>query len=540
MLKELNPIRITNMIRQKYSTSVPLFLLPYSNSIKLEMKPYIQPFERELAMRELRSLLNPQDRIVEEHGYCLVDTDISEDVLRQRLTFWQRVGRICLEPTVQKLYEFTQYGFSDAKEKQALHASRRLRYGPHNLHEYRGKFFPQLVRSLINISGIPDAALLLDPMCGSGTATCEALSSGRSAIGADLNPLSVLISKVKSAVVLEKPSFFFNTIDSHLKAFCFKKTSLLHIWSQEDIDYLIRWFDSKALDDLASILSVIQTVQNPLYRDYFKICLSNIIRSVSWQKDTDLRVRKEIKPYIASTAISRFKEESYVQLDRIYSYLCILKIQTSDSMFSIRQGNAIDITDVFPEYKGKVDILVTSPPYAMALPYLDTDRLSLVVLGLLPRKQHKEAEAMMVGTREISDRQRRDTWECYLARKSVLPGCVCKLIDFIAKHNHCDNVGFRRKNLPALLGKYYLDMLDAMRSARSMMLNEASGYYIVGNNSTTIDNQKLEIPTDEFLFEIGAVAGWKQIEMIPMELLTSRDIFKNNRGSVETILCFRS
>ncbi|RMD68589.1 MAG: hypothetical protein D6822_06695, partial [Cyanobacteria bacterium J149] len=29
---------------------------------------------------------------------------------------------------------------------------RCLRYGTHGIHEYRGKFFPQLVRSLINIS----------------------------------------------------------------------------------------------------------------------------------------------------------------------------------------------------------------------------------------------------------------------------------------------------------------------------------------------------------------------------------------------------
>ena len=52
--------------------------------------------------------------------------------------------------------------------------------------------------------------------------------------------------------------------------------------------------------------------------------------------------------------------------------------------------------------------------------------------------------------------------------------------------------------------------------------------------------QKIEIPTDEFLFEIGSVVGWHPDEMIPMELLVSRDIFRDNRGSAETILCFRA
>jgi len=121
-----------------------------------------------------------------------------------------------------------------------------------------------------------------------------------------------------------------------------------------------------------------------------------------------------------------------------------------------------------------------------------------------------------------------------------LPSIVTRLIEKIAKHNHGDNVGFRRRNLPALLGKYYLNMLDAMRSAHSMMAVVAHGYYVVGNNSTTVDGQKIEIPTDKFLFEIGSIVGWHQNEMIPMELIASRDIFRGNRGSAEAILCFRA
>jgi len=77
-----------------------------------------------------------------------------------------------------------------------------------------------------------------------------------------------------------------------------------------------------------------------------------------------------------------------------------------------------------------------------------------------------------------------------------------------------------------------------MQSAHALMAPKAHGYYIVGNNSTVLDGQKIEIPTDHFLFELGSVAGWKPDQMVPMELLVSRDIFKENRGSSEAILCF--
>jgi site-specific DNA-methyltransferase (cytosine-N4-specific) len=143
----------------------------------------------------------------------------------------------------------------------------------------------------------------------------------------------------------------------------------------------------------------------------------------------------------------------------------------------------------------------------------------------------------MIGTREISERDRREAWEVYLRRKNELPSSVASLIDDIAKHNHGDGVGFRRRNLPALLGKYFLDMLKAMRSAHTLMKPGSHGYYVVGNNSTVVAGEKIEIPTNTLLFEIGAAAGWTCHESIPMELLVSRDIFKENRGSAETILC---
>ena len=531
-------MQIAEVIRQKFSVPPPLFLTADSESIKLELKPYLQPFERELALRELRALLDAGDHIVEKHGYHLVRTDKPEEFFRQRLTYWQRVGRAFLEPTIQKSLEFTQNGLSSTLERRGLHNARRLRYGPHDLHEYRGKFFPQLVRSLINISGIPDDALCLDPMCGSGTTPCEVLASGRSAIGADLNPLSVLIASVKSYVVLENATIFSDMVSGYLKKFRFKDIRPETIWSNEDLTYLKLWFDPEAIRDLSAVLADIKRVSEPIYRDFFRVCLSNIILSVSWQKDTDLRVRKEVKPYDPGTAITRFSKESYDQLDRIYPYLCVLPQPAVHPSLTIRHGNAVNVAEIFPEHRGRVDLLVTSPPYATALPYLDTDRLSLIVLGLLPRKQHKHTEMMMVGTREVTERQRREAWERYLDRKKELPNRVSSLINQIAEYNHGDGVGFRRRNLPALLGKYFLDMLDAMRSAHSLMAAGSHGYYVIGNNSTVVDGQKVEIPTNEFLFEIGSAAGWHPDETIPMELLVSRDIFKENRGSAETILCF--
>jgi site-specific DNA-methyltransferase (cytosine-N4-specific) len=532
-------MHIAERLGRQFTTPVPLFLMPETDAIKLEIKPYLQPFEQQLAIRELAALIGPKGRIEEKYGYHLAYTKRSEELLRERLTYWQRLGRTELVPTVQKTLEFTQSGLESVMEGDALHNARRLRYGPHDLHEYRGKFFPQLVRSLINISGVADDGIICDPMCGSGTTACEAIAASRSAIAADLNPLSALITRVKAGVVLQSAEMFRRSVNRHLDGLELPSSPRPEAIWQADVEYLRRWFSAEALKDLAAAISAIRAIRKPFYREFFSVCISNIVRSVSWQKDVDLRVRKEVKPYEAGEALRLFKQEVQDQLDRIYPYLVVLP-RSAEPNLEVRQGNAVDISAVFKEYRRKVGLLVTSPPYATALPYIDTDRLSLIILGLLPRARHKDVETRMVGTREVSERERAESWERFLERKEELPSEVRGLIADIAEHNHGPDVGFRRRNLPALLGRYFIEMLDAMRSARQLMKSGAMGYYVVGNNSTEVDGEKLEIPTDRFLFALGERAGWKPVEMISMELLISRDIFRENRGSAEAILCFKA
>jgi len=539
-LSEWGPEMIKERIRSRFTVPAPMPLFDTNDVVTLELKPYLQPFERELAMRELRSLIGINADITKKHGLWMADTDISEELLRSKLTYWQRVGRSRLEPTLQIAFEFTQKGYTQTVEQSELHRTRRLRYGPHDLHEYRGKFFPQLVRSLINISCIPKGSIVLDPMCGSGTTPCEAVVEGMIALGIDLNPLSSLISTVKSLIpTLDAIEFKENT-NNCLSMFKFPKIAPENIWNKDDLRYLKMWFAPAAIDDLASIVWQIDRIQTPVYRDFFRVCLSNVIRPVSWQKDTDLRVRKDIQPYKIGTAHEWFLTESVSQIDRIYPYLCILNHKEVFTV-DIRKGNAVDAAAIFPEYRNKVDLLVTSPPYATALPYLDTDRLSLIVLGLLPRSKHRETEHDMVGTREVSERERLEAWSIYETRRAELPHNISALIDRIADVNHHnDKVGFRRRNLPALLARYFLSMLDAMRSVHILMKPGAYGYYVVGNNSTLVKEKKTVIPTDNFLFDLGAAAGWHPVEKIPMELITSRDIFRENRGTSESILCFKA
>lgn len=68
----------------------------------------------------------------------------------------------------------------------------------HDLHIYKGKFFPRMVRGLLNVfGGASRNAFVIDPFSGSGTTLLESSSLGYEALGVDVDPVSALISDCK-------------------------------------------------------------------------------------------------------------------------------------------------------------------------------------------------------------------------------------------------------------------------------------------------------------------------------------------------------
>ncbi|HOR42633.1 MAG TPA: DNA methyltransferase, partial [Atribacterota bacterium] len=92
--------------------------------------------------------------------------------------------------------------FSDYYFLQKYNQTRSVnQYLTHWIYPYKGKFHPQMIRALMNIIKIKNGETLFDPFVGSGTAVLEAQILGVDAIGLDISPLCVLISKVKTESV---------------------------------------------------------------------------------------------------------------------------------------------------------------------------------------------------------------------------------------------------------------------------------------------------------------------------------------------------
>lgn len=69
--------------------------------------------------------------------------------------------------------------------------------GVYGIHPYPAMFHFLVVRELIKLYS-QEGDLVLDPFMGSGVVAVESLISNRNFIGYDLNPLAILISKVRA------------------------------------------------------------------------------------------------------------------------------------------------------------------------------------------------------------------------------------------------------------------------------------------------------------------------------------------------------
>jgi hypothetical protein len=71
---------------------------------------------------------------------------------------------------------------------------------PHEFYRYPARFSPAFARAAIDtFSRVGD--LVVDPFVGGGTTLVESMLAGRPAIGADINPLAIFVSEVKTRLL---------------------------------------------------------------------------------------------------------------------------------------------------------------------------------------------------------------------------------------------------------------------------------------------------------------------------------------------------
>jgi len=402
---------------------------------------------------------------------------------------------------------------------------RESKYVTHGLHPYKGKFYPQLVKAIFNIGELHAESRILDPFCGSGTVTLEGYLNGLESYGCDLNPLAVEIAQSKVKILSVEPVKLKMIICDFLAEIEEKPRGGLEYFREDCRDEIRRWFPKPVILKLSHVLQQIDILPNQKIRQFLLVTLSSIIRSVSQQEPRDLRIRKRKEPITDAPVIKLYKQVLEQQLEKIMKFHTIKehyggkflesKIWKGDS----RLHSTFSANGISSNY---IDAVITSPPYATALPYLDTDRLSLLTVYNLSSKERNVIEEEIIGSREI-DNNTKFTIEEKIKTNDFENIKSIKAIDMIKKiyrFNNNTDVGFRRKNMASLLYRYFNDLTKTLLNLDQIVIKNGSIFIIIGDNYTIAGHSRINIETTEIIRETGTKLGWNIEDVIPITVTT--------------------
>jgi len=203
-------------------------------------------------------------------------------------------------------------------------------YATHGFFRYFGKLPPTVTGKIIDHVRPNLEGPVLDIMCGSGTTLVECCLRGLESYGIDVNPLAVLISRVKSR--------FFNPTQLRHAAnrivaaigeelahrpvanphrhrrgqlgFEFGKMDLTgsSVLPDPQIKNLNYWFSEEIRSELAVIFSHVNRVRDDNERNFFKVAALSIVRKVSNASPRIGRIFHRGE-YEGPSAFSRFKKK---------------------------------------------------------------------------------------------------------------------------------------------------------------------------------------------------------------------------------------
>lgn len=472
------------------------------------------PYELELARREIEALVSPEAILKIPGGLRLSSPSYPEAA--NRLVYVASCGPDA-QPTAQARLERVN---GNGPNRQST------RYSAHGLHEYKGKFNPQVPKAILNIFAVPSGSRVLDPFCGSGTSLVEATHLGMRATGTDINPMAVFLANAKIASLRTDPA------DLRAAARAVRHRKALPKPANDTREaYLVSWFDPEIIKEIERVRLALSGFDSNV-ASVLAACASDLLREYSLQDPMDLRIRRRKTPLPEKPFAEAFAEAVERFAFRTES--------AREAMVNLGEGHALlldsrELSPKAPGVEGPFDCALTSPPYATALPYIDTQRLSLVWLGLVPPEEILALEARLVGSRESRGAERRALSEMLETNATRLPEAQASYCMQLL-HALGESDGFRRKAVPTLLYRYFAGMAASFRGVRSVMRKGAPYALVVGGNHTVLGGRRFDIDTPAHLASLAEANGWRTREILPLQTYQRYGYHMNNAVANEAMV----
>jgi DNA modification methylase len=357
----------------------------------------------------------------------------------------------------------------------------------HDFHSFPAKFPPQLPRAFIrDLTNIGDT--VLDPMMGSGTCVLEACAADRVGIGVDLDPLAILLTKVKvspldpaqmAQIGLDIADQAERNLHQSEKTI---EADLESCFDNKTAEFVKYWFSRETQLELTALIREIDQVSDSAAKSFLQLAFSAIIItksggvSLAWDLG-HTRPHKYIKGKGKSyrSAFSEFKRRVMKNAGGL-SHLAVMPGRAS-----IQFGNAEDLH----LNDNSVDLLFTSPPYpSNAIDYMRAHKFSLVWFGYRI-DDLSELRSQYIGGEKTSGYAFLD-----------LPIATSQIINRVAEADAKKGLALRR---------YYSEMRRVLSEAFRVLRPNCAAVFVVGSSIM----RGIDTRVQDCLSEIGQTVGFE-------------------------------
>ena len=427
----------------------------------------------------------------------------------------------------------------------------------HGLHNYPAMMVCPISRNIIRmVKELQPVHALFDPFTGSGTVLVEGMLSGIETVaGNDINPLALLLTKVKTTPIKHdllvketdsllsrissrrsKLSWALDSIDSYiidtlgldvsdkkgwgdeapkyLEQFCTEKKLDIIVPDFKNLGY---WFRPRVILELSIIKTEIEKIQDKDVRDFIFIALSESIRFVSNRRNGEFKMFRMPVAKVRTfnpDVFNEFKKILIRNIDKMQDFCEALGKENAHPKVSVFRNDACTLTDAPDD---TYDLIITSPPYGdsrTTVAYGEYSRLSLQWINLFDLT---EKEIMGVDRSLMGGKKYRNGFE-FILQSPTLRESLERI-----KDKDVERAGD--------VYSFYADLDASIKSVAAKTCSGGYQFWVVGNR--TVKNELLK--TDVIITELAPQYGLTPIftvdRNIPNKVMPSQNSPTNVSGA---------
>ena len=332
--------------------------------------------------------------------------------------------------------------------------------GRRPVHPFPARMAPGLALDVI--AECRSSMRVLDPMSGSGTVLAVAHSKGHQAVGIDLDPLAVLISKVwTTAIDLEAVrEIAVRVLEDARRIFASLPTRDAYPKNadSETRQFTRYWFDDYARRQLTSLAKAIEATQDRTIREALWCAFSRLIIS----KQSGASLAMDLSHSRPHRKFNRAPEKPFRKflsaVNRVTTNCIDSRSRTLGPAAQVYEGDARHL-DILDE---SVDLVITSPPYLNAIDYFRCSKFSLVWMGYSIgglRCLRAKTVGTEVGMNPCDDQ----VTETILSELNLQPKLPARQ--------------------EAILARYIRDMQRSVGETSRVLADDGKAVYVIGENT---------------------------------------------------------